>query len=161
MEIYKDIKGYEGIYQVSNLGNVKSLKRIIIRSDNRTRTIKEKLKEGTHDKGYKRVSLINSNGISKSHYVHRLVMQNFVYESNLFVDHIDGNKKNNCLQNLRYCTNSENLTFRNTDKQFISKYPYVYLDKTRNEYRVYKYGKRFKTFEEAKEKSICLYGLRQ
>ena len=57
MEIYKDIKGYEGLYQVSNLGNVKSIERVIIRSDNRKRTIKEKIKEGTHNKGYKRITV--------------------------------------------------------------------------------------------------------
>lgn len=158
MEIYKDIKGYEGLYQVSNLGNVKSIERIIIRSDNRKRTIKEKIKEGTHNKGYKRISLVDSNGVSKSYYVHRLVLKSFLYESDLYVDHIDGDKQNNNVSNLRYVTNSQNLTFRNTDKVYLSKCPYVYFDKSRNQYRVYKFGKRFNSFEEAKQKAICLYG---
>jgi len=161
MEIYKDIQGYVGIYQVSNFGNVKSLHRIIMRTDGKKRTIYERIKQGTHTKGYKRVALIDDVGNSKNHYVHRLVMQEFVGKSNLYVDHIDGDKKNNRLENLRYATNSENLTFRNTDKNYISKHPYVYHDKKRNEYRVYKYGPRLKTFEEAKQKAICLYGQRQ
>jgi hypothetical protein len=161
MEIYKDIQGYEGIYQVSNYGNVKSLERIIIRKDGKQRTIKNKIKEGTHTKGYKRVALVDVIGNSKNFYVHRLVMQEFVGKSDLYVDHIDGNPENNKLENLRYATNSENLTFRNTDKNYVSKHPYVYHDKKRNEYRVYKYGPRLKTFEEAKQKAICLYGPRQ
>jgi hypothetical protein len=161
MEIFKDIAGYEGIYQVSNYGNVKSLKRIIMRSDNRPRTIPEKIKLATVDHGYARVVLHDINGNPKSCYVHRLVLATFLHESDLYVDHIDGNKVNNTLQNLRYATNSENLTFRNTDTKYKSVHPYVYHDKKRNEYRVYKYGPRLKTFEEAKAKAICLYGQRQ
>jgi hypothetical protein len=161
MEIFKDIKGYEGIYQVSNFGRVKSLKRIIMRSDNRPRTIPEKIKLETEDRGYKKVGLHDQYGNPKSCYVHRLVLATFLHESNLYVDHINGDKSNNRLDNLRYATNSENLTFRNTDKQFKSGHPYVYHDKERNQYRVYKYGPRLKTFEEAKAKAICLYGPRQ
>jgi hypothetical protein len=161
MEIWKDIKGYEGIYEVSNTGLVRSLERVIIRSDNRKRTIKSKIKEGTHTKGYKRISLYSEDGSHKHYYVHRLVIASFKGESDLYVDHIDGNKQNNDISNLRYVTNSENLTFRNTDKTYSTKHPYVYHDKGRDEYRVYKFGKRFKSFEDAKNKAICLYGQRQ
>ena len=160
MEIYKDIFGYEGLYQVSNFGNVKSLNRIILRSDGRKRTIKEKIKEGTHNKGYKRIVLYDNNSVGKSCYVHRLVLQTFLHQSDLYVDHIDGNKQNNNFTNLRYVTNSENLTFRNTITKYKSKHPYVYFDSKRNQYRVYKFGKRFNSFEEAKQQAICLYGQR-
>jgi hypothetical protein len=161
MEIFKTIKGYEGIYEVSNYGRVKSIQRVIMRSDNRKRTIPEKIKEGNHTKGYKRVALIDENKIAKHFYVHRLVMFSFVGESDLYVDHIDGNKTNNNLNNLRYVTNSQNLTFRNTDKKYKSKHPYVYFDGLRNQYRVYKHGKRFNSFEDAKNMAICLYGQHQ
>jgi hypothetical protein len=158
MEMFKDVKGYEGLYVVSNKGYVKSVHRIIIRTDGRKRTIKEKIKVGQHNKGYNRISLVNSDGISKSHYVHRLVAMAFIGESNLYVDHINGNKNDNCVENLRYCTNSENLTYRNTETQYKSKTPYVYHDKKRNQYRVYKFGKRFNYFDDAKKQAQCLYG---
>jgi hypothetical protein len=60
-------------------------------------------------------------------------MASFVGKSDLYVDHIDGDKTNNNLSNLRYVTNSENLTFRNTDKKYKSKHPYVYFDNLRNQ----------------------------
>lgn len=161
MEIYKDVLGYEGLYQVSNYGNVKTIEHVIIRSDGKKRTIKERLKKGKHTKGYNRVALYDLNGNYKSMYVHRLVMATFHYPSNLYVDHIDGNKTNNHISNLRYVTNSENLTFRNTDKIYVSKHPYVYHDKKCNQYRVYKHGKRYNSFEDAKAMAICLYGQRQ
>lgn len=161
MEVFKDIKGYEGIYQISNFGNVKSLKRVIMRSDNKKRTIPEKMKRSTPDHGYKKVGLHDKDGNPKTHSIHRLVLKTFLHESDLYVDHIDGDKHNNHLENLRYVTNSENLTFRNTNKQYQSKHPYVYYDKSRDQYRVYKYGPRIKTFEEAKAIAICLYGPRQ
>jgi len=161
MEIFKEIKGYEGIYEVSNYGRVRTIPRVIIRSDNRKRTIPERIKDGNHTKGYKRVALIDNNKNSKHFYVHRLVMSAFIGDSDLYVDHIDGNKTNNHIDNLRYVTNSENLTFRNTNKKYKSKHPYVYYDNARSQYRVYKYGKRFNSFEEAKNMAICLYGQRQ
>jgi hypothetical protein len=151
MEIFKEIKGYEGLYLVSSWGYVKSVEHVIIRSDGRKRTIKEKIKEGTHSKGYKRIALVNLKGQSKNYYVHRIVAAAFIGESDLYVDHINGHKKDNRVENLRYCTNSENLTFRNTDKQYTTKTPHIYFDKTRNKYYVNKLNKRFSTLEQAKE----------
>jgi hypothetical protein len=151
MEIFKEIKGYEGLYLVSSFGYVKSVEHVIIRSDGRKRTIKEKIKEGTHNKGYKRIALVNLKGQSKNYYVHRIVAAAFIGESDLYVDHINGHKKDNRFENLRYCTNSENLTFRNTKKEYTTKIPYIYYDKARNKYKVYKSNKRFDTLEQAKE----------
>lgn len=101
-EIWKDIKGYEGLYQVSNLGRVKSL--------NYNHTKKEKILSLDHQKnGYLRVILQNKNKITR-YRVHRLVAKTFISENDnsLQVNHIDGNKQNNCVTNLEWCTAKEN-----------------------------------------------------
>lgn len=159
MEKYLDVVGYEGIYIVSDLGNVKSIERVLIRSDGRKRTIPEKFKDGTHNKGYKRIALVDLQGNSKSFYVHRLVMEAFKGKSELYVDHINGDKKDNRLENLRYVTNSENLTFRNTEKEYSTQYPHIYFDKARNKFKIQRCGKRFESIEEALEFAKCSLGL--
>ena len=123
MEIYKDIKGYEGLYAVSNYGNVKSIERLIIRSDGRKRTIKEKIKEGTHNKGYKRIALVDKLGNSKSFYVHRIVAHNFIKESDLYVDHINGDKKDNILTG-GWRVSQTNFGIRLTDKTSLKSLVY-------------------------------------
>lgn len=108
MEIWKDIEGYEGLYQVSNLGRVKSLSRLIERE--RSYYSKEKLLKVVINKyNYCKVNLYKSNKI-KSFTVHRLVANTFL--SNPYnkpqVNHIDGDKCNNCVNNLEWTTASEN-----------------------------------------------------
>lgn len=101
-EIWKDIKGYEGIYQVSNLGKVKSL--------NYKRGKHEKeIKQVLNSRGYLEVGLFN--GKVKTHRVHRLVAQTFIPnpENKDEVNHIDGNKKNNTVNNLEWNTSKENI----------------------------------------------------
>lgn len=95
-EIYKDIPNYKGLYQVSNFGNVKSI-------------FNEKLlKPYVRKTGYVHV-LLSKDGKRKCYTIHKLVMLAFVGESNgLDVNHIDGNKQNNKLDNLEYCTRKEN-----------------------------------------------------
>lgn len=92
-EIWKDIKGYEGIYQVSNLGNVKSL--------NYNRSHKERLLKPTPTK---RGCLIVELK-SKAYQVHRLVAQTFIPNPNNLpqVNHIDENTSNNIVSNLEWC----------------------------------------------------------
>ena len=96
-EEWRDIKGYEGIYQVSNLGRVKGL------LTNRIMAL-EKCKNG-----YIRVGL-NSHNKQKHFLLHRLVLIAFdgEHEDKTYVDHIDGNPTNNKLSNLRWCTMKEN-----------------------------------------------------
>jgi hypothetical protein len=98
-EIWKDIIGYEGYYQVSDLGNVKGLKR-------------NKIKSPTlNNWGYQISSLTKPNTKPKSVLVHRLVAIAFISnpENKEQVNHIDGDKANNCVYNLEWCNQFENM----------------------------------------------------
>ena len=110
IEIWKDVKGYEGSYQVSNLGRVKSLDRIIVYSNGRIHNQKGKNINGfINTSGYMSVDLYK-NGKSKKHYIHRLVATMFIDNprDKNEINHIDENKLNNCAKNLEWCTSSEN-----------------------------------------------------
>lgn len=111
IEEWRDIKGYEGLYQISNLGRVKSLNRVVICSNGTSHKIKEKiLKNGYMTSGYLFV-VLRKDDKSKNHSIHRLVAKAFIPNPKNCTDvnHIDGNKQNNCLYNLEWCTRSENL----------------------------------------------------
>lgn len=108
-EIWKDIPNYEGLYQVSNLGRVKSLSRFRKCKNNGLALFKERvMKNRTDKKGY---SIINLSKDSKktTKKVHRLVILAFKGYSKLQVNHINGDKSDNRLENLEYCTNAENV----------------------------------------------------
>ena len=110
-EIWKDIKGYEGFYQVSNMGRVKSLERIILNINGKKRIIKEKiLKHKNISSGYLAVILYKCCK-GKTMYIHRLVANAFIDNPNNYIDvnHIDGNKCNNFFSNLEWVTRSNNI----------------------------------------------------
>ena len=98
-EVWKDVVGYEGLYQVSNLGRVKSFqkKSAII------------LKQSLTNKGYKDVRL-NKKGICKHKLIHRLIAEAFIPnpENKPFIDHINTVKTDNSIKNLRWTTRTEN-----------------------------------------------------
>lgn len=101
MEKWKDIKDYEGLYQVSNLGNVKSLARS---------TTKGKVLVKSFDKdGYQKVTL-SKLGFHKQFSVHKLVAIAFIPNPYNFkeINHIDENKTNNSTNNLEWCTSKYN-----------------------------------------------------
>ena len=111
VEIWKDIKGYEGLYQVSNWGNVRSLDRYKKTKNNSFSFIHgQLLKQYVTNRGYLNVYLY-SNGKNKFFSIHRLVATHFLKntENKPQVDHIDCNKFNNHVDNLRWCSASENM----------------------------------------------------
>lgn len=104
MEIWKDIKGYEGLYKISNLGNVKSLPRA---------TTKGKLLVKNLDSyGYEKVTL-SKNGIHKQFSVHKLVATSFIENPyNLkSINHKDEVKTNNIVSNLEWCSEKYNVNY--------------------------------------------------
>lgn len=117
-EIWKDITDYEGLYQVSNLGRIKSLKRetTYIYKRGGTHTISEKIiKQFKSKKGYLNCFLYK-DGKRKTYKVHRLVAQAFLGESDLTVNHKDENKGNNKISNLEYMTNKDNIRYSRAKK---------------------------------------------
>jgi hypothetical protein len=126
-EVWKPVVGYEGIYEVSNLGRVKSIPR--------NGTIKKERYLIPNDNGYGYLKLSLNNYLKTTKYVHILVAESFLnYKSNkgiIVVDHIDSNRKNNILTNLRILSHRENILRSkksNTDNSNIYK--------VRNKYRV-------------------------
>lgn len=101
-EIWKDIVGYEGLYQISNFGNVKSL------NYNHTHTSKL-LVPKRHHSGYVMVTLCKNN-IHKNKFIHILVANAFIenIENKPCVNHIDGDKHNNHVSNLEWVTHKQN-----------------------------------------------------
>lgn len=114
-EIWKDIKGYEGIYQISTMGRVKSLRRNII------------LKNQIASNGYEMVKLYTNNS-KKDYSIHRLVANAFIENPDNLpqVNHRDENKTNNCVENLEWCTPKYNYNYgtiniRKSQKQLNDK----------------------------------------
>lgn len=107
-EIWKDIKGYEGIYRISNTGKIWSCKRKI--------EMKQKL-----SKGYLLIGLYKE-GIQKTFSVHRLVSKAFIENplDKKEVNHIDENKINNKVSNLEWCTSKENANHGTRNKRITN-----------------------------------------
>lgn len=102
-EQWRDVDGYDGMYQVSDLGRVRSLKYGSVKV----------LRPGKSNKGYLQVGLFR-DGKAKNYKIHRLVAQAFIPnddESKTQINHIDECKQNNRLWNLEYCTAQYNTTY--------------------------------------------------
>ena len=109
-EEWRDVVGYEGLYQVSNMGRVKSVPRLILYCDGRRRFYNERIvKSQKVSTGYRNVSLYR-NAVVEHIYVHRLVAETFIPNPNNLsdVNHKDGCKTNNILSNLEWCSRSDN-----------------------------------------------------
>lgn len=110
-EEWRDIDGYEGLYQVSSFGRVRGIDRIVNnpKYKHTGMTIKSKLLHQYKVNGYLRTQLYKNSGY-KNIFVHRLVAKAFIpnEDGKKFVNHLDGNKHNNNYANLEWCTRSEN-----------------------------------------------------
>ncbi len=113
-EIWKWVKGYEGIYSVSNLGNVISLSREFTMKNGRKHIVKNKKKKSQKNyRGYERTQLTDADGNKEIVSVHRLVMFTFKpegYFNGAEVNHKNGIKDDNRLENLEWCTKEQNET---------------------------------------------------
>lgn len=156
-EIWKDIVGYEGLYQVSNLGRVKSLERTVTIGFGNKKHLEEKIMSFSTRSGYS-IIVLKKNGTKASKQVHRLVAEAFIpkEDDKNIVNHKDFDRKNNVVENLEWCTQKENIrhsvdrmkhpktrTQTNTGHQYISR--------RNNYYRVTIEGKEknFKSLDEA------------
>lgn len=114
MEIFKEINGYEGYYEVSNFGNVRSIERTV-NGFKGVRIMKSRiLSPGKQKSGYLYVTLSKDNS-QKTFRIHRLVAETFISNPNNYsdVDHIDENKENNYAENLQWLSHSNNSSKSN------------------------------------------------
>lgn len=116
-EVWKPIKGYEGLYEVSNLGRVRSLDRVGFQrhwqgGQSRYLHKGKVLKPCKRPNGYMCISL-KKDGVLKTHSIHRLVALHFIprIEGKNCINHLDANPKNNNVSNLEWCTQSENIQY--------------------------------------------------
>ncbi len=124
METFKNIIDYENLYQISNLDNIKNLK---------TNRILKNIK---HSDGYFCISLFKDKK-PKSFLIHRLVGIHFIPNPNNYsiINHIDTIKTNNCVDNLEWVNNRENISHGYKLKNKSSKYPGVSLHKQSNKWK--------------------------
>ena len=111
-EIWKDIEGYEGLYQVSNLGRIKSLNYL---NTGITKIMKQNLSGN-----YATIGLCKKGKV-KTRYIHRLVAETFIPNTDnyLEVNHKDENKQNNRVDNLEWCTRKYNINYGTHNQRMI------------------------------------------
>jgi hypothetical protein len=121
-ETWTTIAGYEEQYQVSNLGNVKSIDRYCMSRWGTPKRIKgQMMKFFKSPQGYLQV-LLCKNGKEKKFFIHRLVAMSFIDNPNNYpqVNHIDGNKSHNCIENLEWTTSQQNCHHALENKLYVT-----------------------------------------
>lgn len=119
METWKPVPGYEGRYEVSDLGRVRSLDRELVKRDGRRQKVVGRVLKAHYDgAGYLHVGLSKSTGIQKNVTVHKAVAGAFIPrpENCRYVDHISGDKSNNSAANLRWVTSGLNANNRHVSR---------------------------------------------
>lgn len=122
-EVWKPVVGFEGLYEVSNKGRVRSIDREILQKNGRTRKkVGVVLKQFITNKGYPYV-MVNKDYKQHLKTVHHLVAEAFIPNPNNYpvVNHKDEDKTNNCVENLEWCTSSYNNTYNGVNKRVSAK----------------------------------------
>lgn len=114
-EEWKDINGFEGYYQISNFGRVKSVERVVKKKNGILMKVSERIRvlsQTTDDYSY---VVLAKHGKNKTFLVHRLVAETFIKNPNNLpcVNHKDENKQNDCVDNLEWCSYEYNNTYKN------------------------------------------------
>jgi len=124
-EVWKDVKGYEGFYQVSNYGKIKSLprKKIYLTRNNMVAVSKQSYIGHKQKNGYMVVLLVDAKGVKKYYKIHRIVAEAFVDNAmnKPFVNHINGIKDDNYAPNLEWCTQKENVQHAHQTGLYVPK----------------------------------------
>lgn len=142
-EIWKDIKGHEGLYQVSNEGNVRSIDRYVKGTWGNTRFAKGEIKKyHLGNNGYFMVNLFKNN-CGKMYLVHRLVAEAFIpnSENKPFVGHKNTKRTDNRVENLEWCTRIENNNNPITKKKSAKTRSIVFTNRKDLSKKVYQYSK--------------------
>lgn len=122
IEEWRKIEGYEGLYEVSNLGNVRSIDKWVNRNGDKYFKKGRVLKPMNDKKGYVMVNL-SKEGKTKVCYIHRLVAKAFIPnpENLPEVNHINEVKTNNCVENLEWCTHEYNNNYGTRTERIVEK----------------------------------------
>ena len=112
-EIWKDIEGYEGLYQISSQGRVRSLDRTIVYSNGNVHKYYGSFKKQSFDAGGYKIVTLSKNSKTTTHKVHRLVAKAFIENPKNFknINHIDEDKTNNNVDNLEWCDTAYNNSY--------------------------------------------------
>lgn len=153
IEQWKPVSGYEGLYAVSNFGNIVS---VMFRNNICTKPKIQPISPYDNGKGYFMVQLSGFDGKKTAHYVHRLVANAFIENPNNLpvVNHIDYDRGNNKAENLEWTTQKENVNYSShlmkkpKSKSKPTNTGEKYISKKNNKYVVFS-RKQFKTLEEA------------
>ena len=145
---WRSIKGYEGLYEVSDSGQVRSVDRIT--TGNRQRKIRGRiLKQGLSTTGYC-ICFLSKEGMQKTKKVHRLVAEAFLEkeEGKNIINHKDLNPKNNDASNLEWCTQSYNIRHCIQKGRHIGVTPKISaeeIEQMRREYKPYSRDRNYRT----------------
>ena len=141
MNQWKDIAGYEGIYQINEYGFIKSLSRVVKNNGSYSGSIRKKeriLKHSINRYGYCVITL-QKNGVRQFKLIHRLVSETFISNPNKYkeVNHKDLDKSNNHISNLEWCSRSYNINHYYQNSNKTSKYKGVSYSSDRNKWCAY------------------------